>query len=339
MPQRRWCSPAEATKLQCSTAARIVARPAFPESCIMRLSAPSAVPAPSFRLGLLGALVTVAIWTTWITTTRVAMHGRTPLAPELLAFIRFGTATLLLAPFWWRFRLFPRQSPPLALLGLMAAGLPYQFLVLWGLHFAPVSTAGPLLAGTLPLFIGILSAVVLRERLTPLRILGIALITLGVLAISGEGIASLAGDTWRGALAILGAAFAWSLYTVAFRYSRLSGVEAAAFVGVWSLVVLLPFEAGNIWTAVQATPVTLLAQQLVTQGLLAGVVSLLTYTTAVRHLGPARATALTALTPPAALLTATLLLGEHPQVEELIGCGFIVAGVVAASGALSRART
>ena len=45
------------------------------------------------------------------------------------------------------------------------------------------------------------------------------------------------------------AAFAWSLYTFAFRYSRLSGIEAAAFVGVWSLVVLLPFEAGNIWTA------------------------------------------------------------------------------------------
>ncbi|WP_035716008.1 DMT family transporter [Azorhizobium doebereinerae] len=300
----------------------------------MTASADPATAGRSLRLGLIGAVLTVLIWTTWIVSTRFAMQGRQPLAPALLAFIRFGTATIILAPAWWRFRLIPRKAPPLALLGLMAAGLPYQFLVLWGLHYAPAGEAGPLLAGTLPLFIALLSAVALGERITAPRVAGVALITVGVIAITGRGLFDMGAGTWRGHLAILAGSLAWSVYTVAFRYSRLTGLEAAAFVGLWSVIVLVPFGAGEIWAAAQATPGMVLAQQFVTQGVLAGVVALLTYTTAVRNLGAARATALTALTPPAALLTAVFLLGERPDLTQLAGCALIVAGVVAASGVL-----
>lgn len=82
------------------------------------------------ELGVGMALVTVAFWTIWITSTRFAMRGVEPLDPVLLAFIRFGTATLVLAPFWWPLRGIPRNCSPLICTGLLFAGLPYQFMVL-----------------------------------------------------------------------------------------------------------------------------------------------------------------------------------------------------------------
>ncbi|WP_341988816.1 DMT family transporter [Azorhizobium sp. AG788] len=292
----------------------------------------------TLRLGIASALLTVLIWTTWVISTRFAMHGNQPLPASLLAFIRFGTAALVLAPAWWRFRAVPRTAPPLALLGLMSAGLPYQFLVLWGLHYAPASEAGPLLAGSLPLFIAVISALVLGERIGPWRIVGVLLISGGVVAITGNGLMDLAGGAWRGHLAILGASLAWSIYTVSFRASGLSGIQAAAFVGLWSVVLLLPFAGHEIWQALQVTPLPALGRQVLVQGVLAGVVALITYTTAVRCLGPARATAITSLTPPAAVLGSMLLLDEAPGLMELLGCGLIVIGVLAVSGLSARRK-
>jgi drug/metabolite transporter (DMT)-like permease len=289
---------------------------------------------PSFRTGLAAALLTVAMWTTWITGTRFAMGGAQPLSPALLALVRFGTAALLLAPWWWRIRLVPRRAPRLALLGLLLAGLPYQFCVLYGLHFAPAAEAGPLLTGTLPMFIALLSALVLGERIGGIRAAGILLITAGVVAITGPGLLDLAGGGWRGHLLILCAALSWSAYTVCFRRSGLTSTEAAAFVGLWSVVVLLPFAAGEISLAFRATPTPVLLQQVLVQGVMAGVVALITFTTAVRHLGAARSSAITALTPATVVAVAVLLLGEVPGWPELLGCVLIIAGVVAASGAL-----
>ncbi|MBC9176967.1 DMT family transporter [Pseudoroseomonas ludipueritiae] len=293
---------------------------------------------PSFRAGLAAALLTVAMWTTWIIGSRFAMAGAQPLSPALLALVRFGTAALLLAPWWWRIRLVPRRAPKLALLGLLFAGLPYQFLVLYGLHFAPAAEAGPLLTGTLPMFIALLSALVFRERIGGIRAAGVVLITAGVLAITGSGLLDLAGGGWRGHLLILCAALSWSVYTVFFRRSGLTGTEAAAFVGFWSVVLLLPLAAGEIRAAYQATPTPVLLRQVLVQGVMAGVVALITFTTAVRHLGAARTSAITALTPAAVVAVAVLLLGEVPGWPELLGCALIIAGVVAASGALAPRR-
>jgi drug/metabolite transporter (DMT)-like permease len=294
--------------------------------------------ASSRRMGVVAALLTVAMWTTWITGSRFAMQGAQPLSPVLLAMIRFGTAALVLSPWWWRFRIVPHGAPKLALLGLLFAGLPYQFLVLWGLHHAPAAEAGPLLTGTLPLFIALLSLPILGERIGGLRAVGIALITLGALAITGTGLMDLGGGNWRGHLLILGGAFSWSVYTVAFRRSGLNGVEAAAFVGIWSVLLLLPFGFTEIAAGLRETPAPVLLRQVLVQGVMAGVIALITFTTAVRHLGAARTSAITALTPATVVLVAILLLGEVPGWAELAGCALIAAGVLIASGAVRLRR-
>jgi drug/metabolite transporter (DMT)-like permease len=283
------------------------------------------------KKGLIAALVTVGLWTTWIIGTRSAVSGASPLDPVLLAFIRFGTATLVLAPFWWRLKGIPRQCSPKICLGLLFAGLPYQFMVLWGLHEAPASEAGPLLTGSLPFFVVAIS-LILGERVSRIRLAGVGLITLGALAITGSGLLAFDQGHWRGHLIILGAAMSWSIYTVAFRRSGLSAVQAAACVSLWSTLLLIPFGAERIVSALQATPLQALLQQVLLQGVVAGVLSLLTYTTAVKYLGPSRATAITALTPATATLAAVFILDEIPSLVEATGSLLIIGGVLLASG-------
>lgn len=285
------------------------------------------------RIGTVAAIITVGFWTIWIIGTRLAVGGSSPIDPVLLAFIRFGTATVVLAPFWWRLKGIPRQCSPVVCMGLLFAGLPYQFMVLWGLHEAPASEAGPLLTGSLPFFV-VLISLILGESVSRIRLAGVSLISLGALAITGSSLLAIDQGHWRGHLIILGAAMSWSIYTVAFRRSGLSAVQAAACVSLWSTLLLLPFGAERIFSALATTSLAALLHQILIQGLIAGVLSLLTYTTAVNYLGPERATAITALTPATATLAAVFILGELPALVEILGSFFIVCGVMLASGLL-----
>ncbi|WP_158635405.1 DMT family transporter [Pseudomonas duriflava] len=293
-------------------------------------------PATSAPLGFMAAFVTVAIWTTWIISTRFTVHAEHPVSAELLAFLRFSTAALLLSPYWWRLRPVPKGISRWALLGLLFAGIPYLASVLLGLTYAPALEAGPLLTGSLPLFVALLSALCLGERFTRLRLLGLALIALGVVAITGHGLFNMTSGAWRGHLMILLAALSWSIYTVAFRKTGLTGTAAASFIAFWSLILWVPFNWHAIVTELSTLPVTVLITQVLIQGVLAGIVALITYATAVSHLGASRTAAITAITPASATLAAILVLGEVPGLFALIGCGLLMVGVVLASGVLNR---
>jgi drug/metabolite transporter (DMT)-like permease len=292
----------------------------------------------SIKIGLLAAIATVASWTTWIISTRIAVDQEAPLSPALLAFIRFGTAAVVLSPYWWRLGVAPKGMKPAVGLGLMFAGLPYLFAVVLGLRYAPATEAGPLLTGTLPLFVGALSVLVLGERFTRHRLAGLALIGAGTLFIVAPSFFRPGSQNWIGHLFVLLGAASWSIYTIAFRKSGLNAVQAASLVGLWSVIALLPFAAADILRDLQTTPATTLLQQIAIQGLLAGVLALILYTTAVTRLGPSRTTAVTAITPVSALLTAFILLGEQPEPLGITGCVLIVAGVVFASGVLVELR-
>ena len=65
-------------------------------------------PAVRPAIGVLAALVTLAIWTSWIVGTRVAVSGPGYFTPSVLVLIRFGFTTLLLVPVLWRMRFIPR---------------------------------------------------------------------------------------------------------------------------------------------------------------------------------------------------------------------------------------
>src|SRR5262249_13823392 len=137
--------------------------------------------------------------------------------------------------------LIPKNVTRRVLLALLSFGAPFFLLVGYAMRYAPAADAPPLLSGTMPLIVAGV-ALAYGEKFGLMRKLGLALIGASAFAIVATSVIS--GSTaWHGHLLLLIAAGLWALYTLAFKKSGLSAVEAAAFVAVWSAILLLPLGA------------------------------------------------------------------------------------------------
>lgn len=170
-----------------------------------------------FALGALCVIGTVTIWAGWYVAIRFGLTS-TSLDVQDLAALRFGVAGILLLPVVWRRGL---ASDRLGWTGVAAValggGAPFALLVGAGLVYAPVSHASALTQGMVPLAVGLLAAIVLKERLTTAQLVGFALIVAGALTIAGVTVAALASRESIGHAFFVGAALLWAGYTVALR--------------------------------------------------------------------------------------------------------------------------
>ncbi|HEX2553678.1 MAG TPA: DMT family transporter [Microvirga sp.] len=299
------------------------------------LSTSALPPARGRRLpAWLAALGTVVIWALWMVGTRHAVTHDLP--PSAIGILRFGVPALVLAPFWWRTGLVPRRLPPLVALGLLGSGAPFFLIVATGMRFAPAADVGPLLPGTMPLFVALIGLVLFGERLGRWRLLGFGLIALGIASIAGRGLLDSAGGAWRGHALLLAGAFLWGLYTHAYRRSGLSPAEGAALVGVWSVILLAPFGAPALAAALAQGLAGAVVVQALLQGALSGVAAIVLYGFAIDRLGASRAAAVSPLGPVLAALLAIPVLGEWPDAAAVFGLAAATLGVVLASGLLGR---
>jgi drug/metabolite transporter (DMT)-like permease len=306
-------------------------RPSKQEAAMSALCTPSA---PStFRLsgtaiGVAAALGAVAIWAGWIVATRHAVgHGLEPAAVGLL---RFAIPALVFAPVWWRTGLKPGGISWRMLAALLGFGAPFFLLAGYAMQFAPAPDVPPLLSGAMPLLVALV-AIRDGERLGLARKLGLALIALGILAIVGFS-AFAGGGAWRGHLLLLAAAAMWAVYTLAFKRSGLTAIEAAALVAVWSTLLLLPLGAPALVRVVAAGQALDVVVQAAVQGVLSGVLAIVLYGIAITRLGATRGAALTALVPPLAALLSVPLLGEWPSLATALAIVTTTAGVALAAG-------
>ncbi|RMH49674.1 MAG: DMT family transporter [Alphaproteobacteria bacterium] len=290
------------------------------------------------RAGLLawGAVgVTITMWGGYLVLAR--SMARQDLGPQDLGLVRYLPAALLFAPVWMRFGLKPRRiawrhAVAVGFLG----GAGFMTLLAAGLAIAPVADAGVFTPSMLPLFVAALSALLLGERFTGLRLVGFALILVGALAVGGwEAIAQAGEGTWRGHLMLLAASAVWASYTVAYRLSKLSALEAAAMIALWASLFF------GAWALVAGTrlpalaPATL-ALQALAQGVLTGFVAAFTYGYALTAIGPSRTAAFAALVPVIAALGGLIFLGEPIGPAKGIGIALTACGVALASGAARR---
>ena len=285
-------------------------------------------------IGVLAGAVTVLIWALWIVTTRQAAAVHIP--PVWLGIIRFSVPAVALAPFWWRVGLLPRGvDPRLVAIMVAGAGAPFFVLVATGMHYASAAESGVLLGGTMPLFAAVFSAFIDRERFGASRLAGFALVVAAMAAIGGA--ALVMGQGPGRLLVVLGAAF-WAGYTLAFRRSGLSAMPAAGIVAAWSTLALLPFAVAEGPAALLAASPAILLGQVISQGVLSGIVALTCYGAAVRSLGASRAALLAALPPALAALLAVPILGEVPTPPTVVGVGLAVVGVALGSGVVRLGR-
>ena len=124
----------------------------------------------------------------------------------------------------------------------VSGGVAYAVCAYCGFFFAPASHASVLLPGSLPLWTTLLAALVLRDRITPLRALGLALIVAGDLLVGGRSLlhAFEGGEVWKGDLLFMGAAFCWACYSIVVRRHGLDAVRTTIAITVFALLSYVP---------------------------------------------------------------------------------------------------
>jgi drug/metabolite transporter (DMT)-like permease len=278
---------------------------------------------------------TVSIWASWSVITRLAVT--TSLDAWDIASLRFGVAGLLLSPILVRQGLAHDRLGWLGLAVIIAGlGAPYALVAAGGLHFAPAYDQGALNPGCMPLFVALIAAIVLGERLSTPGKLGLSLILAGALSvISSHATArSVAWSTSRtfGDALFLFAALLSACFTVVMRQAKLEPLHEAALVSTGSLVIYLPIYLALYGTRLTQLPLAEITVQAIFQGVLVTIVSLALYGRAVAILGASGGAAFGALVPALSALFAIPLLGEWPNETDCVGIVLISAGVCLASG-------
>ncbi len=290
-------------------------------------------PPLSAGLGAISALSVVLIWASWLISTRHSVG--TSLSALDLSLLRYGVPALVLAPVWLRTGLWPKKTPKLPLiLMVLGSGAPFFQVVGFGMKSTPASAAGVLLPGVMPLAVALIGIVLLGERPDRMRRLGMAAIFCGgVLLLLGS--LSTGVLSWKSYVVLPIGATLWAVYTHAFRHSGLSAYEGGALICAWSTIInlaLVPFLGTHLFDA----PVSETGLQVLTQGILSGLLATILYGNAVRALGGTQAAAYTAVTPVAAALGGAVLLGEPLGALTIAATLVTGAGVLLSTGILSR---
>jgi drug/metabolite transporter (DMT)-like permease len=198
--------------------------------------------------GYLSLFITILIWGTTFLVTKVVLRE---IGPLQLTELRFVLAFLLLAPLAARqgFHLKQIFTKEYMLFGLTGTTL-YYVLQNVGLTLTSVSSTVLILA-SVPALTTILAVIFLKERIGKSQIIGIGLVTVGVVLVSLEG---GQGETYAhpllGNLIIFVSGLSWAIYTIQGR-KMASGqpalVMAAAGIGA-GMLQLLPLAGWELAT-------------------------------------------------------------------------------------------
>lgn len=280
--------------------------------------------------GYAAVLTAVTIWGAWIALTRYAVIGA--LTPASVTLLRVGIPTLLLLPVLFRVGFWPKGKALPFLFCFIGAGVPFLMIIGNGMRFAQAADVGPLVPGTMPLIVALLSVILFKEKLGWWRALGFALCAAGAVAIAGRSIFAGNFATSFGHVLLITAAFCWAGYTVAFRRVGVSAIEMAALVSFWSTVAILPFGVSPLIEAFNNGAQNQILVQAAIQGVGSGLIALVLYNIGIARLGASRAAAFVALVPALATLIAIPLLNEWPDTASIVGVVATGLGVLLASG-------
>lgn len=266
----------------------------------------------------------------WFVITRFSVTRE--LAIWDIMALRFGGGALVFAPMMLRqgARL-PAAAWREGLLFCLLWGLPFVLLVAFGLRLTSAAQAASVAPAAMPVFAGIVGRIALGERQGSARWLGYGVIVLGLICLVGGDAARHGLSNPLGLAALLGAALLWAIYTIVFRRSGLSAMQAAALICTWSAILFLPVYVFLGLSRLQLASPSELAVQVIYQGIFMSCLAVVAFNRAVTLLGPSAATAVIALLPMVASLFAIPVLGEMPLPTQWVAIIVIGIGVCLAA--------
>ena len=250
-----------------------------------------------------------------------------------VAGLRGGAAGLAMLPWLLSRRRYgngPGLTPWRYALGLaLAAGPLFMIASMAGFRFAPLPHGAVLQPSMMVLTSMFLSALLLGEKLRARRLIGAAVIIFGLVMIAGPAI--LQGDrrTPIGDALFLVAGALFALYSVLSKRWNVSPMHATGSVTVIAAILFLPpYLLFHGLHNLLALPVPMLVAQVLVQGLLTGIISLVVFGRAVQILGAGRATLFPALVPGSAVLIGIPVVGEWPTGLQIGGLLVVTFGLI-----------
>lgn len=291
------------------------------------MTAPDTMHRPTIIVGIVcGTLAAFA----WATGFVVAKHGiQIGFSPADLAFHRFFWSGLLVLPLivrdglrdldgvgWGRgFVMTILSGPPQSILA-------YSGFILVPLgHGTTIQPACAALSGL------VLASVVLHEKPGFQRIIGGAIIIVGLLLFGAESLATIGTYGVGGDLLFATAGLFWATFGTLLRLWNVAGTRAVKAVGAVSVLVFAPiylFIYGV--SALERHSLFENLLQAVVQGGLAGSLPIYLFAHAVIALGGGRAATFPALVPVFGVIIGYLALGAVPSLAQFVGMLIVLLG-------------
>jgi len=251
-----------------------------------------------------------------------------------IGFLRFAIASALLLALTYRIEgrfppLSKSQILPVVLLGLTGV-FAYNFMFYKGLKIIEASRAALIIA-TCPILITIGSALFLKDKITPLKALGIAISVCGAMVVVSKGHLNriLEGGLGLGELYIFLCVLSWAIYSLIGKgimknLSPLTAVSYSSVIGTAALFIPACIEGllgefGN-HSALDWLCICYL-------GIFGTVIGFVWYYQGVQKLGPTKAGLFINLVPVFGILCAFIFLREPVTISLAIGGALVVTGV------------
>lgn len=280
---------------------------------------------------LLGAL-TILCWAGFNVAAKAGIDAG--LSPAALSFLRYLTPSLLAVPVWaWLRRRADSRGLPLGRLIVLAllGGPIFGLIAVAGYRFAPLSHG--LLFAPVAVFVAgtVWGAVLLKEKITAPRILGALVMFGGLALLVGVETGGLGAQWPLGIALFVTAGIMWGSYTAMLRYWRIPTLEGTAAIASLGAVVALVAVGPWAIDSLQDAEPGMLVIQIVMQGIVGGVLSVVALIAALQWLSTQTAAMLPTFTPAVAMLIAWATIGSRPEPAELIGAAIIFAGFAVAT--------
>jgi drug/metabolite transporter (DMT)-like permease len=234
---------------------------------------------------------------------------------------------------------FPRDLATWKMFAAVAAlnnAIPFT-LIVWGQQYIPIGLASILIA-TSPLFSVVVAHFATKDdKLTANRALGLVAGFIGVVVLIGPDLLTELGEHVWAQLALLAAAFFYSLSAVYAR--RLRGHKPVTIAGgqlLMATVLLLPFTLAidRPWTLPSVSHAAIWAT--VSLAVFSTSLAYLIYFRVLNRAGATNALLVTFLIPVSAILMGLVLLDESISARQIAGMAAIFVGVAAIDGRAGR---
>lgn len=288
--------------------------------------------------GIVLGFVAAAIWGSYLALSRAGVSAG--LTASDIAAVRYGVAGLIMLPLLARDGLVGMAGMGFWKAAVLAALVGPLFVIVGvsGYKFAPLAHGAVIQPAALTLGSIALAVLVLGDRPTLSRMIGVGIIVVGLAVIAGPGLFAAGAMTPLGDLMFATAGSMWAVFTVLSRLWGIAPVAGTAVVSVLSAVVYVPLYLLLVGgSRLLAAEFSMIVAQIVVQGVLSGVLAVIAFSRAVELLGAGRAAVFPALVPAVAILIGIPITGELPSALQLAGLFLVSVGLLVAIGVIKRA--